>query len=87
MIARRKKDQDRIDTVEEWCILKSYQRATPTKRKTMKKTMYQVREFIGSDYSIQLGIKLRDRKSALRIAKILKKSGREIILATLLINK
>ena len=53
----------------------------------MKKTMYQVREFIGSDYSIQLGIKLRDRKSALRIAKILKKSGREIILATLLINK
>ena len=41
-------------------------------------TRYQVREFVGNDYSKQLGRRLRSREDASRIVKILKKAGREV---------
>lgn len=40
--------------------------------------LYQVREFIGADYSKQLGRRLRTRTDALRIVRILKKQKREV---------
>jgi hypothetical protein len=45
--------------------------------KTNRK-LYQVREFIGNDYSKQLGYRLRERTDALRIVRILKKQGRTV---------
>lgn len=44
---------------------------------------YEVREFIGSSYSRQLGRRLRTREQALRIVRILKKTGREVFSASL----
>lgn len=44
-------------------------------------TMYQVREFVGNEYSKQLGRKLRDKKSASKIVKMLKKQKRVVFLA------
>jgi len=48
--------------------------------KTMHKTrkLYEVREFIGNAYSKQLGRRLRERKDALRIVRLLEKQGREV---------
>jgi len=40
--------------------------------------LYQVREFVGSDYSKQLGRRLRARSEALRLVRLLKKQGREV---------
>lgn len=45
------------------------------------KTLYTVREFIGSEYSRQLGRRLRNRPEAQKIAKALKKAGRTVFLA------
>jgi phosphoserine phosphatase len=42
------------------------------------KHKYQVREFIGSAYSKQLGRRLRTRTDALRMVRILKKQGRTV---------
>lgn len=41
-------------------------------------TRYQVREFIGNEYSKQLGFRLRTREQANRIMRILKKEGRTV---------
>lgn len=45
---------------------------------TKQVTLYQIREYIGDDYSRQLGRRLRTRAEALAIVKLLKKSGREV---------
>ena len=47
----------------------------------MNKTrnMYQIREFVGNSYSKLLGRRLRERAAALRIVRMLKKQGREVI--------
>jgi hypothetical protein len=50
---------------------------------TKTRTLYQVREFIGNDYSKQLGQKLRDRTVALRLVRLLKKQGRSVFAAPL----
>lgn len=44
-------------------------------------SLYQVREYVGSEYSRQLGAKLRARSDALRIAKRLKRQGRTVFVA------
>ena len=40
--------------------------------------LYQVREFVGNRYSKQLGRRLRTRKDALRIVRLLKIQGRDV---------
>jgi len=50
---------------------------------TKTRTMYQVREFIGSNYSKQLGWKLRDRSVAMRLVRLLKKQGRTVFASPL----
>lgn len=45
---------------------------------TKTTTRYQVREFIGNDYSKQLGRRLRTRTEASRVCKLLKKQGRTV---------
>lgn len=42
------------------------------------KNMYEVREYVGSEYSKILGRRLRERTDALRVVRILKKQGREV---------
>jgi hypothetical protein len=44
-------------------------------------TLYQVREFIGGEYSKALGRRLRTRQQASRIVKILKAEKRSVFLA------
>jgi len=44
-------------------------------------TRYQIREFVGSDYSRQLGRRLRTREQAVRIVKMLRKAGRDVFSA------
>lgn len=39
---------------------------------------YQVREFVGNDYSKRLGRRLRTYKEARRIVSMLKREGREV---------
>jgi len=51
--------------------------------KTKQVSRYEVREFIGSSYSKQLGRRLRTREQAARIVRILKKAGREVFAAPL----
>lgn len=45
------------------------------------RNMYEVREFVGSEYSKALGCKLRDRADALRLVRLLKKKGREVFVS------
>lgn len=45
---------------------------------TKTRKLYEVREFIGNYYSKQIGRRLRERKDALRIVRLLKKQGREV---------
>ena len=45
------------------------------------RNLYQIREFIGGDYSKQLGRRLRVRSAALRVVRILKKQGRDVFVA------
>lgn len=45
---------------------------------TKTTNLYQVREFIGTDYSKQLGRRLRARTDALRLVRMLKKQGRNV---------
>ena len=47
------------------------------------RNLYQVREFVGNQYSKQLGRRLRERTDALRVVRILKKQGREVFAAPL----
>ena len=44
-------------------------------------SLYQVREYVGAQYSRQLGRKLRSRTDALRLVKRLKKQRREVFVA------
>lgn len=48
---------------------------------TKQVTRYEVREYIGNDYSKQIGRRLRTRQDASRIVKILKSSGRSVFAA------
>jgi hypothetical protein len=48
---------------------------------TKTRSLYQVREFIGGDYSKQLGLRLRERTDALRLVRLLKKQGRDVFAA------
>jgi hypothetical protein len=41
-------------------------------------TRYEIREFIGNEYSKQLGRRLRTREQAGRIVRLLKKQGRTV---------
>ena len=45
---------------------------------TKTTNLYQVREFVGTNYSKQLGRRLRARTDALRLVRLLKKQGREV---------
>ena len=42
------------------------------------RNMYEVREFVGGEYSKALGRRLRERADALRLVRLLKKQGREV---------
>lgn len=53
--------------------------------KTKQIAMYQVREFIGNEYSKQLGRRLRNRQDAGRVVKMLKKQGRQVFSAKMMI--
>lgn len=44
-------------------------------------TRYEVREYVGAEYSRQLGRRLRTRSQAMSIVRILKKAGREVFAA------
>lgn len=44
-------------------------------------TRYEVREYVGSAFSRQLGRRLRTRTDALRIVRLLKKAGRTVFAA------
>lgn len=55
-----------------------------TKENDMKQvTRYEVREYIGSEYSKKLGRRLRTREQAGRIVRILTKAGRSVFSAPL----
>ncbi len=45
---------------------------------TKQITRYEVREFVGNEYSKQLGRRLRTREQASRIVRLLKKQGRTV---------
>ena len=45
---------------------------------TKTRKLYEVREYVGNAYSKQLGRRLRERKDALRIVRMLKNQGREV---------
>jgi hypothetical protein len=45
---------------------------------TKQITRYEVREFVGNNYSKQLGCRLRTREQAGRIVRLLKKQGRMV---------
>lgn len=47
------------------------------------RTLYQVREFVGNDYSKQLGRKLRERGVAQRLVRVLKQQGRNVFVSPL----
>ena len=50
------------------------------------RNMYEVREFVGNDYSKSLGRRLRFRTDAMRIVKILKKKGREVFASPIMVS-
>lgn len=52
---------------------------------TKTRKLYEVREFIGNKYSKQIGRRLRERKDALRIVRLLKKQGREVFASPMII--
>lgn len=54
--------------------------------KVKQVTRYQVREYIGSSFSRQLGRRLRAREQAARIARVLKSAGREVFLSPLRVS-
>lgn len=54
---------------------------------TKTRTLYMVREDIGiGNSSKQLGCRLRSRADAQRVAKILKRQGRDVFIAPMAIN-
>lgn len=48
-----------------------------------KRNMYEVREFIGNNYSKPLGRRLREHTDAMRVVRILKKQRREVFAAAI----
>jgi hypothetical protein len=50
------------------------------------KKLYELREFIGENYSKLLGRRLRKRKNAMRLVRYLKKQGREVFISGLEIS-
>lgn len=50
------------------------------------KTLYQLREWVGNAYSVVLGRRLRDRKSAFKVAKRLRRAKRDVFLAPVRVN-
>lgn len=51
-----------------------------------KKTLYEIREYIGSEYSRSLGRYLRPYRRAAKIARRFKKQGRNIVLIGMKVN-
>jgi hypothetical protein len=51
-----------------------------------KKTLYEIKEYIGSEYSKLLGSYLRPYQRAAKIARRLKKQGRDIVLIGMKVN-
>lgn len=51
-----------------------------------QRKLYQVREWVGNEYSKQLGFKLRSRASSARIVKELKMAGRSVFSAQVLVQ-
>lgn len=49
------------------------------------RSLYQIREFVGSGYSKQLGRRLRKRVDAARIVRILEGQGRIVFAARVLV--
>lgn len=49
-------------------------------------TRYEIREYIGSEYSKKLGRRLRTREQAGRIVRLLKKAGRAAFSAPLKVS-
>lgn len=50
------------------------------------KKLYQVREYVGNQYSKILGRRLRTRTDASRIVRLLKKAGREVFASPMTIS-
>ncbi len=51
-----------------------------------KKTLYEIQEYVGSEYSKSLGNYLRPYQRAAKIARRLKKQGRDIVLIGMKVN-
>lgn len=51
-----------------------------------KKTLYDIREYVGSEYSRSLGSYLRPYRQAAKIARRLKQRGRDIVLVGIEVN-
>ena len=62
--------------------------STTHKGNEMNKTkkMYEIREFVGNNYSKSLGRKLRDRSAAIKIKNRLKKQKREVFISAIQIS-
>ena len=65
-----------------------YIESTTHKGNEMNKTkkLYEIREFVGNNYSKSLGRKLRDRSAAIKIKNRLKKQKREIFISPISIS-
>jgi len=50
---------------------------------TKQITRYEIREFVGNEYSKQLGRRLRTREQASRIVRLLKQQKRNVFAAPL----
>ena len=48
--------------------------------------LYTVREFVGNNFSKQLGRRLRERGDALRIVRLLKNQGRDVLAYPVLVR-
>jgi hypothetical protein len=51
-----------------------------------KKTLYEIQEYVDSEYSKSLGNYLRPYQRAAKIARRLKKQGRDIVLIGMKVN-
>ena len=51
-----------------------------------KKTLYEIREYVGSEYSKSLGSYLRPYRRAAKIGSRFKKQGRDIVLIGMKVN-
>ena len=50
-------------------------------------TLYEIREYVGTNYSKPLGSKLRSKSRVTRLVKRLSKQGRELVIASHKVTK